>query len=100
VRKLIGRLMVVFAKYATVLFFLVIPIAHSGTLVPGDELFVRHMKDNTTLEGKRSFRAVIDNKQLQDYEGSNFFFFMSMTFSPLAASLISGDNICGEIFHR
>jgi hypothetical protein len=49
---------------------------------------------------KRSFRAVIDNKQLQDYEGSNFFFFMSMTFSPLAASLISGDNICGEIFHR
>jgi hypothetical protein len=50
VPKLISRLMVVLAKYATVLFFLVIPIAHSGTLVPGDELFVRHMKDSSTLE--------------------------------------------------
>jgi hypothetical protein len=50
VRKLIGRLMVVLVKCATVVIFLHSPITQSATLVPGDELFVRHMKDNTTLE--------------------------------------------------
>ncbi|RLA38957.1 MAG: Tn3 family transposase, partial [Gammaproteobacteria bacterium] len=61
-----------------------------GIVVPGtlrDSIYVLE----GVLERKRSFRAVIDNKQLQGYKGSNFFFFMSMTFNPPAASLISGD---------